>query len=74
MLNLLTEDNLPGYHYGFATTASRDGAWGEWLNRWTAEEDRHATAIRGNLHTGRAVDPVELERAAGSAAIRSASG
>ncbi|MBT2493935.1 acyl-ACP desaturase [Streptomyces sp. ISL-96] len=63
VLNLLTEDNLPSYHYAFATTVSRDGAWGEWLNRWTAEEDRHAAAIRGYLHTSRAVDPVELERA-----------
>ncbi|MFG2664527.1 acyl-ACP desaturase [Streptomyces sp. NPDC048387] len=63
VLNLLTEDNLPSYHYTFATTVSRDGAWGEWLNRWTAEEDRHAAAIRGYLHTSRAVDPVELERA-----------
>ncbi|MBT2511744.1 acyl-ACP desaturase [Streptomyces sp. ISL-98] len=27
VLNLLTEDNLPSYHYAFATTVSRAAAW-----------------------------------------------
>ncbi|MFI1186067.1 acyl-ACP desaturase [Streptomyces californicus] len=63
VVNLLTEDNLPGYHHALAVNSTRDGAWGEWLNRWTAEEDRHATSIRGYLHATRAVDPVALERA-----------
>jgi len=63
VVNLLTEDNLPGYHRTIATATATDGAWGAWLNLWTAEEDRHATAIRAYLHTSRAVDPVALERA-----------
>ncbi|WP_327675882.1 acyl-ACP desaturase [Kitasatospora sp. NBC_00458] len=63
VVNLLTEDNLPGYHRTIAAQTSRDGAWGAWLHRWTAEEDRHAAAIRGYLHASRAVDPTALERA-----------
>ncbi|MFF4819535.1 acyl-ACP desaturase [Kitasatospora sp. NPDC001309] len=62
VVNLLTEDNLPGYHWTIGSRTSRDGAWGAWLHRWTAEEDRHAAAIRGYLHAARAVDPVALER------------
>ena len=31
-------------------------------NRWTAEENRHSTALRDYLVVTRAVDPVELER------------
>lgn len=63
IVNLLTEDNLPGYHHALAMNTTRDGAWGEWGNRWTAEEDRHAVSIRDYLHATRAVDPVALERA-----------
>jgi acyl-[acyl-carrier-protein] desaturase len=62
VVNLLTEDNLPSYHYEIATTFGRDGAWGTWVHRWTAEEGRHAIAIRDYLTVTRAVDPVELER------------
>ncbi|MDX2393599.1 acyl-ACP desaturase [Streptomyces sp. DK15] len=62
MVNLLTEDNLPSYHFEIATQFGRDGAWGAWVHRWTAEEDRHAHALRGYLHARRAVDPVALER------------
>ena len=36
-VNLLTEDNLPSYHREIATRFGRDGAWGEWVGRWTAE-------------------------------------
>jgi acyl-[acyl-carrier-protein] desaturase len=63
ILNLLTEDNLPSYHHEIAALFGRDGAWGTWVHRWTAEEGRHGTAIRDYLLTTRAVDPVELERA-----------
>jgi acyl-[acyl-carrier-protein] desaturase len=63
MLNLLTEDNLPSYHHEIASLFGRDGAWGCWVHRWTAEEGRHATAIRDYLLTTRAVDPIALERA-----------
>ena len=62
VLNLLTEDNLPSYHRDIAMQFGRDGAWGEWVNRWTAEEGRHATALRDYLVVTRSVDPVDLER------------
>jgi acyl-[acyl-carrier-protein] desaturase len=63
IVNLLTEDNLPSYHHEIATMFGRDGAWGSWVHRWTAEEGRHGIAIRDYLLATRAVDPVELERA-----------
>jgi acyl-[acyl-carrier-protein] desaturase len=63
IVNLLTEDNLPSYHYEIATTFGRDGAWGTWVHRWTAEEGRHGIAIRDYLLATRAVDPIALERA-----------
>ena len=63
IVNLLTEDNLPSYHHEIATVFGRDGAWGTWVHRWTAEEGRHAIAIRDYLLVTRAVDPVALERA-----------
>jgi acyl-[acyl-carrier-protein] desaturase len=63
IVNLLTEDNLPSYHHEIAAMFGRDGAWGTWVHRWTAEEGRHGTAIRDYLLTTRAVDPVALERA-----------
>jgi len=61
--NLLTEDNLPSYHREIATRFGRDGAWGTWVGRWTAEEGRHGVALRDYLVVTRGVDPVELERA-----------
>jgi acyl-[acyl-carrier-protein] desaturase len=62
-VNLLTEDNLPSYHREIATQFGRDGAWGQWVGRWTAEEGRHAIAMRDYLVVTRGVDPVALERA-----------
>ena len=62
-VNLLTEDNLPSYHREIATRFGRDGAWGTWVGRWTAEESRHGVALRDYLVVTRGVDPVELERA-----------
>jgi len=63
VVNLLTEDNLPSYHREIATRFGRDGAWGTWVGRWTAEEGRHGVALRDYLVVTRGVDPVELERA-----------
>lgn len=62
VVNLLTEDNLPGYHFAIAQFG-KDGAWGSWVDRWTAEEDRHGSALRDYLLATRAVDPRALERA-----------
>src|SRR3954467_5985887 len=61
-VNLLTEDNLPSYHYEIASAFGREGAWGTWVHRWTAEEGRHAMCIRDYLLVTRGVDPVALER------------
>ena len=59
--NLVTEDNLPSYHREIAMNFGMDGAWGQWINRWTAEENRHGIALRDYLVVTRAVDPVELD-------------
>ncbi|WP_072687097.1 acyl-ACP desaturase [Rhodococcus marinonascens] len=60
--NLLTEDNLPSYHREIAENFSQDGAWGTWVGRWTAEENRHGIVMRDYLVVTRAVDPVQLEQ------------
>ena len=61
-VNLLTEDNLPYYFRDIERMFGKDGAWGEWVRRWTAEEGRHGIVIREYLTVTRAIDPVELER------------
>jgi acyl-[acyl-carrier-protein] desaturase len=63
VVNLLTEDNLPSYHHEIAMMFGREGPWGTWVHRWTAEEGRHGIAIRDYLLAARAVDPIALERA-----------
>ena len=45
-VNLLTEDNLPSYHHEIATAFGRDGAWGTWVHRWTAEAGRLTASTR----------------------------
>lgn len=61
--NLLTEDNLPSYHREIADNFSMDSAWGHWVGRWTAEENRHGIVMRDYLVVTRGVDPVALEEA-----------
>lgn len=63
VVNLLTEDNLPYYTHAIASIVGGDGIWGAWTRRWTAEEDRHSTAIRDYLCVTHAVDLRALERA-----------
>jgi len=60
-LNLLTEDNLPGYHGAISRVMGYTDVWRTWLDRWTAEEGRHGIALRDYLTVTRAVDPVVLE-------------
>src|SRR3954467_4169250 len=62
-VNLLTEDNLPSYHREIDRAFGRESAWGVWVNRWTAEEERHAFCLRAYLLATRGVDPEALERA-----------
>ena len=57
--SVLAADNLPSYHREIGKVM-KVGAWWRWVNRWTAEEDRHSTLIRNFLMVTRAVDPVEL--------------
>jgi acyl-[acyl-carrier-protein] desaturase len=62
-IGLLTEDNLPSYHrliHGMF--GDGDGAWLNWVGRWTAEEGRHAIVLRDYLTVTRNIDPVLLER------------
>ena len=62
-IGLLTEDNLPSYHrliHGMF--GSGDGAWINWVGRWTAEEGRHAIVLRDYLTVTRNIDPIMLER------------
>jgi acyl-[acyl-carrier-protein] desaturase len=62
-VNLLTEDNLPSYHrliHGMF--GGGDGAWINWVGRWTAEEGRHAIVLRDYLIVTRNIDPIALER------------
>ena len=61
-LNLLTEDNLPGYHGEISRVLGHTDVWKTWLDRWTAEEGRHAIALRDYLTVTRSVDPVVLEQ------------
>jgi acyl-[acyl-carrier-protein] desaturase len=61
-VNLLTEDNLPSYHrliYGMF--GDGDGAWINWVGRWTAEEGRHSIVLRDYLTVTRNLDPGLLE-------------
>jgi acyl-[acyl-carrier-protein] desaturase len=62
VVNLLTEDNLPHYFETIDAMYGREGAWGEWTRRWTAEEGRHSIVIRDYLTVTRSVDPIALER------------
>ncbi|WP_338681428.1 acyl-ACP desaturase [Streptomyces acidiscabies] len=60
---LAEEEDLPRRHAALAAVYGRRGAWAQWLHRWTAEQQRHGTALRDYLLTTRAADPAELERA-----------
>jgi acyl-[acyl-carrier-protein] desaturase len=61
-VNLLTEDNLPSYYRDGSELAPRNSPWEFWMNRWVAEEGRHAIVMRDYLTVTRGVDPIELER------------
>ena len=62
-IGLLTEDNLPSYHRLIHGMFGKgDGAWLNWVGRWTAEEGRHAIVLRDYLTVTRNIDPVYIER------------
>jgi acyl-[acyl-carrier-protein] desaturase len=62
-VNVLTEDNLPYYFASIDSLFGREGAWGFWSRRWTAEEGRHSIVLRDYLIMSGHIDPVDLERA-----------
>jgi acyl-[acyl-carrier-protein] desaturase len=62
VVNLLTEDGLPYYTGELQRRLGRHAAWAEWTQQWTAEEQRHAIALREWVHATGVVDPYELER------------
>jgi acyl-[acyl-carrier-protein] desaturase len=61
-VNLLTEDNLPYYTTALSSAFGEDGAWGEWMWRWTAEEGRHSIVLRDWVTVSQLIDPVVMER------------
>lgn len=61
-VHLLTEDNLPYYTHTILNQSDPDHPLNEWTRRWTAEEGRHAMAIRDWILATRAFDPEELEQ------------
>ena len=53
----------PSYHREIHRMFGRgDGPWINWVNRWTAEEGRHAIVLRDYLVVTRNIDPYALER------------
>src|SRR5271166_5879858 len=62
-VNVLTEDNLPYYFASIDNLFGRDGAWGFWTRRWTAEEGRHSIVLRDYLIMSGHIDATALERA-----------
>jgi acyl-[acyl-carrier-protein] desaturase len=58
---LITKDNLSAYHREFVEHFILEEAWGNWIGRWTAEENLHAIVIREYLVVTRDVDPAANE-------------
>lgn len=61
LVNLLTEDNLPWYTRTISRMFGGASAWGEWAQRWTAEEGRHAILMRDYITVSGLIEPHELE-------------
>lgn len=60
-LNLLTEEGLPHFHRLVAVYMGHHGAWAEWNNLWTAEEDRHGCVLRDYVRDARVFNMKALE-------------
>lgn len=58
---LLTKDNLPSYHRVLAIHFPAFSDWRQLVGVWTAEDNRHAIALRDYLVVARALDPVDAE-------------
>lgn len=53
---LIDKDNLAGYHRELVEHFILEGAWGNWIGRWTAEEHLHAITLRNYLMVTRNCD------------------
>lgn len=62
-VNLLTEDNLPYYTNTLSDLFGKEHPFNDWIGRWTAEENRHSTALRTWVDIRRPLDPWQLEDA-----------
>jgi len=60
-LNLLTEEGLPHFHRVFAAHVGDDSHWRDWLNLWTAEEDRHGQVLHDYARDTELLDQRRLE-------------
>ncbi|MBT0566724.1 acyl-ACP desaturase [Williamsia sp. CHRR-6] len=58
---LLTKDNLPSFHRVLAIHFPPFSEWREFVGRWTAEDNRHAIALRDHLVVTRQIDPQVVE-------------
>ncbi|UQE76056.1 acyl-ACP desaturase [Gordonia sp. PP30] len=58
---LLTKDNLPSFHRVLAIHFPAFSDWRQLVGVWTAEDNRHAIALRDYLVVTRAMDPVDAE-------------
>ncbi|UGT62430.1 acyl-ACP desaturase [Nocardia asteroides] len=59
----LLEHDLPAWHRALCAAFGRDGAWGAWIGRWTAEQGRHAIVLRDYLIGTGIAGPAEFEAA-----------
>ncbi|CAM3802283.1 MULTISPECIES: acyl-ACP desaturase [Tsukamurella] len=61
VLGLLTKDHLPSFHRLLAQHHLIDSDWGKFVGHWTAEENRHAIALRDHVVVSRTFDVEQLE-------------
>lgn len=61
-VNLITEEGLPHFHRVIAKYLGDNSSWFDWLNMWTAEEDRHGGALRDYVRDGRVFNFNHIEK------------
>lgn len=61
VLGLLTKDHLPSFHRLLAQHHLIESDWGKFVGHWTAEENRHAIALRDHVVVSRTFDVEQLE-------------
>ncbi len=61
-LNLITEEGLPHFHRILAVHFGDDTFWRQWMNLWTAEEDRHGVVLHDYCRITRILQAQGLDR------------